>query len=433
MKVFHMTQKGYNPLKNAQEQFDAIADKLELEEGIRDLLRQPLREYHFTIPVRMDDGTTRVFNGFRIQHNDARGPCKGAFRFHPQETVDTIRALAMLMTWKSSVVDIPLGGASGGVLCDPHHLSLREQERICRGWIRQISRDIGPVRDVPAPDVYTNSQHMQWIMDEYEINHSGRYPGVITGKSVGSGGSLGRTEATGYSLVFVLREALQDMGMDMNTTTASIQGFGNVGQYAAEMYERYGGTVRCVSCWSQRDSCAYSFSDMAGINVQKLRKITDRFGEIDRQKAKALGYEILDGDDWIKQDVDILIPAAQDNEINGRTIPHIGPRVKIIAEGANGPTTPDADEVIREKGITVLPDFLANAGGVVCSYFEQVQCNMNYFWTREEVLGKLDEKMSRAFHAVRDLARSRKLSMRDAASMIAIHRVAEACKARGWV
>ena len=433
MKVFHMTQKGYNPLKNAQEQFDAIADKLELEEGIRDLLRQPLREYHFTIPVRMDDGTTRVFNGFRIQHNDARGPCKGAFRFHPQETVDTIRALAMLMTWKSSVVDIPLGGASGGVLCDPHHLSLREQERICRGWIRQISRDIGPVRDVPAPDVYTNSQHMQWIMDEYEIIHSGRYPGVITGKSVGSGGSLGRTEATGYSLVFVLREALQDMGMDMNTTTASIQGFGNVGQYAAEMYERYGGTVRCVSCWSQRDSCAYSFSDMAGINVQKLRKITDRFGEIDRQKAKALGYEILDGDDWIKQDVDILIPAAQDNEINGRTIPHIGPRVKIIAEGANGPTTPDADEVIREKGITVLPDFLANAGGVVCSYFEQVQCNMNYFWTREEVLGKLDEKMSRAFHAVRDLARSRKLSMRDAASMIAIHRVAEACKARGWV
>ena len=433
MKVFHMAQKGYNPLKNAQEQFDAIADKLELEEGIRDLLRQPLREYHFTIPVRMDDGTTRVFNGFRIQHNDARGPCKGAFRFHPQETVDTIRALAMLMTWKSSVVDIPLGGASGGVLCDPHHLSLREQERICRGWIRQISRDIGPVRDVPAPDVYTNSQHMQWIMDEYEIIHSGRYPGVITGKSVGSGGSLGRTEATGYSLVFVLREALQDMGMDMNTTTASIQGFGNVGQYAAEMYERYGGTVRCVSCWSQRDSCAYSFSDMAGINVQKLRKITDRFGEIDRQKAKALGYEILDGDDWIKQDVDILIPAAQDNEINGRTIPHIGPRVKIIAEGANGPTTPDADEVIREKGITVLPDFLANAGGVVCSYFEQVQCNMNYFWTREEVLGKLDEKMSRAFHAVRDLARSRKLSMRDAASMIAIHRVAEACKARGWV
>ena len=428
-----MAHEGYNPYKMAQEQFDAIADKLELDDGTKALLRTPLREYHFSIPVRMDDGNVRVFPGFRIQHNDARGPCKGGIRFHPQETVDTVRALSMWMTWKCSVADIPLGGGKGGIICDPQSLSMHEHELLCRGYIRQIATEIGPFRDVPAPDVYTNAQHMLWMMDEYETIHQGRYPGVITGKPVGSGGSLGRTEATGFGLIYVLRELLIDLGIDITATTASIQGFGNVAQHAAELYQRLGGKILCVSCWSHSQSRAFTFLRASGVDVLELRGITDRFGEIDHGKARNLGYEILDGSAWIEQDVDILIPAALDNEINGTTVPRIAPRVRIIAEGANGPTTPEADAVLKERGITILPDFLANAGGVVCSYFEQVQCNMNYFWSKEEVLAKLDEKMTTAYRTVRDLAVARNLYMRDAAYMIAISRVVQSCKSRGWV
>ena len=428
-----MATKGFNPFEMAQKQFDTVADLLELDQPARDLLRQPLREYHFSIPVRMDDNSVRVFRGFRCQHNDARGPCKGGIRFRPQETVDTVRALAMWMTWKCAVVDIPLGGGKGGVICDPHDLSPREQERLCRGWIRTIARDVGHLRDVPAPDVMTSPQHMLWMLDEFETIHGAKYPGFITGKPVGMGGSLGRTEATGYGLIYTVREALKEMGAKIEKTVASVQGFGNVAQYAIQLYTQLGGKVIAVSCWDQADQTSYTYRKMSGISLEELLAITDRFGGIDKAKAEALEYERLAADAWIEQDVDILLPCAIENQVNAETVKKIKPKVRIVAEGANGPTTPDADTVLKSRGIFVIPDFLANAGGVTCSYFEQVQCNMNYFWTKEEVLTRLDEKMTAAFKGVSELARTRKLFMRDAAYVIAVSRVANACKDRGWV
>ncbi len=424
---------SFNPFQMARAQFDKCADQLGLDQGTRDLLRSPLREFHFSIPVRMDDGTVKVFEGFRVQHSDARGPAKGGIRFHPQETIDTVRALAMWMTWKCAVADIPLGGGKGGVICDPHNLSAREQEAICRGWVRQMNKNVGPVEDVPAPDVMTNPQHMLWMLDEFETIRGGRYPGMITGKPVGMGGSLGRTEATGYGCVYCLREALVEQGVDVKNTTASVQGFGNVSQYAIELYTRMGGKVVCVSSWNQAEQKSVAYQKATGVELEQLRSITDRFGGIDPAKAKELGYEILPGEAWLDRDVDILIPAAIENQITGANVEKIKARVKVIVEGANGPTTPEADEVLSKRGIFVIPDFLANAGGVTCSYFEQVQCNMNYFWDRDDVLQKLDAKMTAAYRSVSDLARKRKLYMRDAAYMVAVNRVAAACRDRGWV
>ena len=422
----------FNPFEMAQSQFDKAADVLGLDAATRELLRFPLREYHVAIPVRMDDGNVKVFRGFRVQHNDARGPCKGGIRFHPHETADTVRALSMWMTWKCAVVDIPLGGGKGGVICDPHHLSAREQEGICRGWIRQIAKNVGPVNDIPAPDVMTTPQHMLWMLDEYEVIAGGKYPGFITGKPVGSGGSLGRTEATGSGVIFTLREALVELGIDIAKTRASVQGFGNVAQYAIKLYTQLGGKVVCCSSWDQADQTSYTFRRLSGIDENELLGITDRFGGIDKDKAKGLGYEILPGDAWIEQEVEVLIPAALENQVTGETALKIKPTVKVIAEGANGPTTPEADKIIQDRGIYVIPDFLANAGGVTCSYFEQVQCNMNFFWEKDEVLQKLDAKMTSAYHAVHELAKKRNLYMRDAAYVIAVSRVAKACKDRGW-
>jgi len=428
-----MAKEGYNAYKMAQQQFDRIADMLNLEESTKELLRNPLREYHITIPVKMDDGKTKIFKGFRIQHNDALGPCKGGIRFHPQETADTVRALSMWMTWKCSVADIPLGGGKGGIICDPHDLSENEQERLCRGWIRQISKDIGPNRDVPAPDVMTNAQHMLWMMDEFQTITGGHHPGIITGKPVSLGGSLGRTEATGYGLVYQLREALKEMKIDIKKTKAAIEGFGNVAQHAAELYISYGGSVVCVSCWDQKDGCSYAYYKEAGVDLEELRKITDRFGSIDKQKAEKLGYKRMPGKDWLKHNVDILIPAALENSITKDNVDKINDDVKIITCGANGPITPEAEDILTKRGVIVIPDFLANAGGVVCSYFEQVQSNQNYYWEKEEVLGKLDNKMTDAFYKVWELAQRKNIRMSDAAYMIAILRVAEACKLRGWV
>jgi glutamate dehydrogenase len=396
------TKGAFNPFEMARAQFDKIANMIGLDESTRELLRSPLREYHFSIPVRMDDGGVKVFRGFRVQHNDARGPCKGGIRFHPQETIDTVRALSMWMTWKCAVADIPLGGGKGGVICDPHNLSLREQEGICRGWIRQLYRDVGPVTDVPAPDVMTSAQHMLWMLDEYEAIRGGHYPGMITGKPVGMGGSLGRKQATGYGLVYTLREALRDLNIRPEQT---------------------------VAC----DQTSYSFVKQDGVDLGQLQGITDRFGGIHKQKALDLGYEVLDGEDWLEQEADILIPAALENQITAENVGKIHSRVKLIAEGANGPTTPEADEVIHQRGIFLIPDFLANAGGVTCSYFEQVQSNINLYWDLDEVLGKLDMKMTSAYIAVSDLARKQKLYMRDSAYVVAVNRVATACRDRGWV
>jgi glutamate dehydrogenase len=428
-----MENKAFNPFDMARKQFDTVADMLGLNQATRDLLRSPMREYSFSIPVRMDDGSVTVFRGFRVQHNDARGPGKGGIRFHPMETIDTVRALSMWMTWKCAVADIPLGGSKGGVICDPHNLSQRELEQICRGWVRQVARNVGPNMDVPAPDVMTNPQNMIWMLDEFETIHGGKFPGFITGKPVSIGGSQGRTEATGYGAVYTLREALKDMNMKPANTEASVQGFGNVSQYAIDLYTKMGGRVVCVSSWDQKDRKAWAFHKKDGVDFAALAGITDHFGGIDKAKAKDLGYQVLPGEEWISQDVDILIPAAMENQVTGETAQKISKRVKIVVEGANGPTTPEADAILDKRGTFVIPDFLANAGGVTCSYFEQVQSNMNYYWPKEEVLSKLDTKMTAAFNDVLGVSRKRKISMRNAAYVIAIGRVAQACTDRGWV
>ena len=428
-----MTDPSFSAFRMAQDQFSRAAERLNLDGGTRDLLREPLREYECSIPIRMDDGSAKVFRGFRVQHNDARGPCVGGVRFHPRATLDVVRAQAMWMTWKCAVVDIPLGGATGGVACDPHHLSQGEQEAICRGWVRQLARNVGPLTDVPAPDVMTNAQHMVWMLDEFEAIHGGRRPGFITGKPLGLGGSQGREEATGLGIVCAIREAFRMLGSDIRTTRASFQGFGNVAQHAIRQYLQLGGTVACVSSWDVKDHASYAFRREDGVNLKVLRGITDRFGGIDKESAAILGYEVLPGDAWLEQDVDLLVPAAIENQITGANAGKIHPRVRFVVEGANGPTTPEADEALKARGIFVIPDFLAGAGGVTCSYFELVQSNMNCCWEKNEVVDRLERKMASAFHSVYELARKDRLFLRDAAYVIAIQRVAQTCRDRGWV
>lgn len=422
-----------SPFEMAQAQFDHVADMLDLPQDARDLLRNPIREFSFAIPVRMDNGTTRIFRGFRVQHNDARGPGKGGIRFHPEETIDTVRALATWMTWKCAVADLPLGGAKGGVICDPRELSEREQEGICRGWIRQVAKNVGNVKDIPAPDVMTNGKHMVWMMDELETIRGNHEPGFITGKPVGMGGSKARTEATGYGVVYTLREALAAYDMKLKGITVSVQGFGNVAQYAVQMLNDLGAVVRAVSCWDHHAKTAYTYAHKGGVKFTELKALTDGFGTIDKEKAKELGYEILPGDAWMKQEVEVLLPAALDRAITEDNCDVIPSTVKMIIEGANGPTTPAAEAALLKRGIILVPDFLANSGGVTCSYFEQVQCNMNYYWEREEVLDKLEKSMVSASRAVLAMAKERNVSLRDAAYMIAIDRVVNACRQRGWI
>ena len=424
--------ENQNPFEIAQAQFDKGADLLGLPDDVRQMLRWPLREFHFRIPVKMDDGSTRVFTGFRVQHSDARGPSKGGIRFHPNETIDTVRALATWMTWKCAVADIPLGGGKGGVIVNPATLSVTEKERLCRGWVNQMWRNIGPRMDVPAPDVGTTPQMMAWMMDEYSKLVGNFTPGVFTGKPVDMGGSLGRTEATGYGVIYTVREALKRKKIKVEGVKASIQGFGNVAQYAAKLLIELGGVVVAVSCWDNDDRKAYTYAKPDGIDADFLLSITDRFGTIDKDKAVKAGYKIEDGDAWLAKDVQVLIPAAIENQVTGESVKHVHRNVKIVAEGANGPTTPEADAVLKERGVYVIPDFLANAGGVTCSYFEQVQCNTNFFWPKVEVLQRLDQKMTSAFTAVATLADEAGEYMRDAAYMIAIQRVATACHLRGW-
>ena len=423
-----------NAFEMAQRQFDHVAELLKLDPQVREILRWPLREFHFRIPVRMDDSTIRIFDGYRVQHNDARGPNKGGIRFHPAETIDTVRALAMWMTWKCAAVDIPLGGGKGGVVIDPATLSVGEKERLCRGWIRQIYKNLGPRQDVPAPDVGTTPQMMGWMMDEYSRLVGEYTPGMITGKPVGGGGSLGRTEATGYGVIYAVREAMKYLKLDPQKSTAAFQGFGNVAQYASIGFiELLGGKVACVSYWDRDDRTAYTVSKNDGIDPRFLMTITDQYGSIDKVKARAAGYVIEDGNAWISKEADVLIPAALEGQINAETVGLIHPRVRLIAEGANGPTTPDADEIIKQRGIFLLPDFLCNAGGVTVSYFESVQNDMNFYWTKEEVLDRLDTRMTHAFYGVLEMAQQENVVMRDAAYMVSIARVVRAMELRGWI
>ena len=425
--------KEFNPFKMAQEQFDTVAEKLNLDDGIKAYLREPEKELKFTIPVKLESGETKVFEGFRIQHSTARGPGKGGIRFHPDETLDTVKALSMWMTWKSAVVNIPLGGAKGGVIANPRELSNLELEQLSRGYARKIAYFSGPNQDVPAPDVMTNPQMMSWMMDEYNTIHNGQFPGFITGKPVQVGGSLGRTEATGYGTIYMVREALKEMDIDIKKAKASVQGFGNVSQYAIRLFNQYGGTVVAVSCWDPKEKKPFVIINKKGVDIDFLVSKTDMYGSIDRSKLTK-EYEVTWNEDaWLEQDVEVLIPAAIENVIREDNVNKIHKSVKVIAEGANGPTRPEADKVIKNREILMIPDFLCNAGGVTCSYFEQVQSNTNYYWPKAEVLEKLDTKLTEAFHSVYNLAKEKNEYMRDAAYMIAIDTVAKAVKLRGIV
>jgi glutamate dehydrogenase len=422
-----------NAFAIARQQFDRIADRLDLDKATRDLLRSPMREFQFLIPVRMDDGTTRVFLGVRVQHNDARGPFKGGVRLSPTGSVDEVRALAMWMTWKCAIADLPLGGAKGWIDCDPRTLSLREQEQVCRGWVRQLSGNVGPDVDVPAPDVMSSAQHMAWMLDEFETIHRSRRPGFITGKPLALGGSEGRAEATGHGAITVLRLMLERLDLEPGRVTASVQGFGNVAQHAIRAFVAWGGSVTAVSCWDIKEGVAYTYVKPDGVDVDELARITDKFGSIDMIHAIDLGYEVLPGDAWLAQPVDVLIPAALEGQITPENVSQVSPRVRVILEGANGPTTPGADAQLARRQIVVVPDVLANAGGVTCSFFEQVQSNSGYFWQHEEVIAKLEECLTRAFRQLIETAAREQVTLREAAYIVGVGRVAEACRLRGWV
>ena len=428
--------KERNPFKIVQAQFDHNAEVLGLDPALREFMREPERELKVRIPVDMDDGTTKTFTGFRVQHSSARGPAKGGIRFAEEETIDMVKGLAAMMAWKCAVVDIPLGGSKGGIIVDPRKLSERETERLCRGWVRKVYDIVGPEMDVPAPDVATNSQDMLWIMDEYDTLARSRKPGFVTGKSVGVGGSLGRTEATGYGVIYCVRESFKRLGLDFKGATASIQGAGNNAQYCCDMFTKYGGKVVAMSCWDAKDQKAYTYSCEDGIEPKDLFApgTLDKFGTVNLKKAKSFGWKQEDADAWLKKPVTVLIPAAMGNAVTEENVNDINfNTVKVYAEAANTPTTLEADEVIKEKGVYLIPDFLCNAGGVTVSYFEEVQNNMNYYWSKEEVIEKLDRIMTNAFIAVDDLAKEKSVYTRDAAYLISLQRVARAVEGRGWV
>ncbi len=428
--------KEISQFEIVQAQFDTNAENCNLAQPICEFLRQAEREIIVRIPVEMDNGSTKTFTGFRVQHSTARGPAKGGLRFAEDETLDMVRALAMMMAWKCAVVNIPLGGGKGGVICNPRELSDRETEKLCRGWVRKVYDFVGPEMDVPAPDVATNPQDMLWIMDEYDTIARCRKPGFVTGKAVGVGGSLGRTEATGYGVIYCVRESLKRLNIDFKGATASIQGAGNNAQYCCEKFVEYGGKIIAMSCWDPNDKKAYTYSCQKGINPVDLFApgTLDKFGTINPRKAKSFGWTQEDADAWLRKPVTVLIPAALGSAVHKDNVKEINfNTVKVYAEAANTPTTPDADRIIKEKGVFLIPDFLCNAGGVTVSYFEQVQNNMNYYWPKEEVFEKLDHIMTSAFNDVLDLAVKEKLYPRDAAYVIAIQRVAQAVEGRGWV
>jgi glutamate dehydrogenase (NAD(P)+) len=417
-----MTQEELNPFAIAQKQLDEAAEIIQLDPATHDLLRWPLRELHVTLPVRMDDGTTQVFHGFRVQYNDARGPTKGGIRFHPDETIDTVRALAAWMTWKTSVVDIPLGGGKGGVICNPKAMSPSELERLSRAYIRQVGRIIGEETDVPAPDVYTTPQIMAWMMDEYSFIRGHNVPGVITGKPLALGGSEGRGDATARGGMYCVREAAKVIGLDTHGATMAIQGFGNAGQFAALLGQELLGTK--IVAVSDSKGGIYNPD---GLDPEKvIQHKADTGSVVDFSGAKNISNA-----DLLELDVDILAPSALENQITAENAADI--KGKIVAELANGPTTPEADDVLYENGLYVIPDFLCNAGGVTVSYFEQVQNAYDYYWDVDTVHERLDKKMTTAFHAVDETAKKYGINNRMAAYVVAVQRVAEACRLRGWV
>ena len=411
-----------NPFAIAQQQLDEAADKLGLDRGTHDCSRWPTREYPFRMAIKMDTGTTRIFKGYRVQYNNARGPTKGGLRWHPEETIDTVRALAAWMTWKTAVVDIPLGGGKGGITCNPKELSNSEKERLARAYIRAVGHELGVHRDVPAPDVYTTPQIMAWMMDEYETMMGYSHPGMITGKPLEIGGSQGRVDATARGGVYCVREAGKALDLDVSDTTYAIQGFGNAGQFAATLHTEIlgGGTLLAVS-----DSRG-GVMNKDGMDPKALVRHKLETGAV----AEFPGSVPITNEALLELECDVLYPSALEGALTARNAGNVKP--KIICELANGPTTPDADQIFHEKGVYVIPDFLANAGGVTVSYFEQVQNTYNYYWSLEDVQQQLDRKMTDAFASVHEMAQKMKVHNRLGAYMVAVARVAQACKIRGW-
>lgn len=411
-----------NPFHIAQEQLDTAAHRLNLDPGIHAILREPKRVLEVNFPVKMDDGSVKVFKGFRSQHCDAVGPAKGGIRFHPQVTLDEVKALSMWMTFKCGVVGLPYGGGKGGVVVDPKALSQGELERLSRAYFAAIAQIVGPQTDIPALDVYTNAQIMGWMMDEYSKCSGGvTYPGVITGKPLILGGSLGRNEATARGCLFITREAAKKLGISLAGATVAIQGFGNAGSIAASLLAAEGAKVIAVS-----DSKGGIYSAQ-GMDPKAILDHKKQTGSV----AGFPGSQEISNAGLLEVECDILIPAALENQITGENAERI--KARIIAEAANGPTTPEADKLLYRRGIMVIPDILANAGGVVVSYFEWVQNLMNFYWTEEEVNSRLEQKMTAAFAATYEMSRKHQVDLRTGAYMVSVARVAEAIKARGWV
>ncbi len=444
-----MTEKKTNPYKNAQQQLDIVAERLKLKRGIHELLKFPLRELTVNFPVRMDSGDIRIFTGYRVQHNDARGPFKGGIRYHPDVDLDEVRALAMWMTWKCAVVNIPYGGAKGGVICHPKEMSQTELERLTRRFTTEISIIIGPEKDIPAPDVYTNAQTMAWIMDTYSMTKGYSVPGVVTGKPIHIGGSLGRREATARGCLFAIREALKHLdykiippemwqkeceidelgeevcdgdegnGYRIDNATIAVQGFGNVGAISAELLDKKGAQVIAVS-----DSKG-GILNRNGLDIKKVIEHKAKTGTV----VGLEDTETLDPKQVLEVDCDVLIPAALENQITKENAENI--KAKIVAEAANGPTTPEADTILRDRDIFLIPDILANAGGVTVSYFEWVQGLQQFFWSEKDVNIKLRTIMVRAFGEVLKTSQGNEVDMRTAAYLVAVRRVADAIMHRG--
>jgi glutamate dehydrogenase (NAD(P)+) len=413
--------KGLNPFEIAQRQLDEAAALLQLDPALHEFLRWPTRELHVTLPVKMDDGTTKIFHGFRVQYNDARGPCKGGIRYHPAETIDTVRALAAWMTWKTAAVDIPLGGGKGGIICNPKEMSQGEIERLSRAYIRQVGRIIGLDKDVPAPDVYTTPQIMAWMADEYSFLKGYNEFGVITGKPLALGGSAGRGDATARGGMFCLREAGKVLGIDLKGATTAIQGYGNAGTFAHKLgTELLGLKVVAVS-----DSKGGIYNAQ-GLDYEKVMAHKEKTGSV----VGFPGAKLITNEELLELDVTVLVPSALENVMTEANAGRI--KAKLSVELANGPTTPEADKILHKNGVYVIPDFLANAGGVTVSYFEMVQNTYGYYWDEALVHERLDQKMTAAFHAVHQAAQQHKVHNRLAAYLVAVSRVAEAVHLRGW-
>lgn len=420
-----MTKENLNPLQNAQLQVKAACDALGLDPAVYEILKEPQRVIEVNIPIRMDNGEMKSFKGYRAQHNDAVGPTKGGLRFHPGVTLDEVKALSIWMTFKGGVMGLPYGGGKGGVIVDPMSLSQGELERLCRGYIQKLYKYLGEKVDIPAPDVGSNGQMMAWMVDEYNKLTGSSALGVITGKPVAWGGSEGRNEATGFGVAIIAREAAKKLGIDMTKATAAIQGFGNVGRYTVKNVQRQGAKIVAVGEWAPKVG-TYAIYNEDGLDFEEmLAYFNEHKNLVDYPKAKMISI-----DEFWELNVDLLFPAALENAITTEVAGKI--KAKLICEAANGPTTADADKFFNEKGVTVTPDILTNAGGVAVSYFEWVQNLQGFYWGEKEVEEKQEVKMVQAFNDIWALKEAQNCTLREAAYMISVKKVAEAMKLRGW-